>query len=66
MAEEKPETRNPKPETAPALTFDEARQAFGNAKAGLKVKGSNPPFGGSWRYEKDKDELTLVEPPTRL
>lgn len=33
-------------------------------KVGDKVPGNMPPHGGSWTYDPEKDELTLVEAPT--
>jgi len=32
---------------------------------GLRVKGKQMPFGGSWKYDKDADELVLDEEPTK-
>lgn len=33
-------------------------------KKGAKIKGSQPPHGGGWSYDPQKDELTLVDEPT--
>ena len=33
-------------------------------KVGDKVPGKAPPHGGSWQYDPEKDELTLIEAPT--
>lgn len=49
-----------------ALSFDEARQLpQDKILPGLKVKGKISPFGGSWIYDPESDELTLREAPTR-
>jgi hypothetical protein len=51
----------------PALSFHEARNLEGKDRVvGIKVKGNVMPFGGSWSYDKNADELTLTEPPTAM
>ena len=48
------------------LEFHEARNLEEKHRAvGLKVKGKVMPFGGNWSYDKDADELTLTEAPTK-
>jgi hypothetical protein len=50
-----------------SMPFDQAKNVSVKERvAGLKVKGSVAPFGGSWSYNKDADELTLTMPPTVL
>ena len=50
-----------------AMEFHEAKNLPGEKRvAGLKVKGKELPFGGSWTYDKESDELTLNEPPTLM
>jgi hypothetical protein len=48
------------------LTVDEAKALPEDKRVeGLKVKGAVMPFGGSWKYDKDADVLTLTEAPSR-
>lgn len=61
-----------KTEDAPALRrppraigFDIAVQMAAEKRApGLRVKGAQAPFAGSWIYDPQADELTLAEAPT--
>lgn len=63
MAEEtgKKETRA----KVPAVSAAEPPELGRRYKKGDRIKGSTPPHGGSWIYDAQKDELTLVEEPTQ-
>jgi hypothetical protein len=47
-------------------TFEEAHVLDEKDRVkGLRVKGKQMPFGGSWKYDKEADELVLDEEPTK-
>ena len=62
-ADERPQTED----SEPRMEDGSQRSAvgFGSQRSSLTVKGSKPPHGGRWVYDKEADELTCVEEPTK-